>query len=228
MDVTEAISRRKRGRISEHAFRRLIVSYPKWRLEFDGGERLVIRARGDASGEIRAGSEIFGLDLDDLTTIVVDPGTKHGFEIIRAEFPAYREMAEAIEIEAAWQRLARGVEQPDDLARVVHFSRYHVASVKKREGFLMIHVPHADGGMFVPIFTHRDALGIAMSDFRKNFSASEITTAEVSGERLFPPLAHENAEGIVLNYLGPPPPVAFRRGVLDVIFAALANHGPAA
>ena len=228
MDVTEAIAKRRRGAIPQDALRRSVVSHPKWRIAFDGGATLVLRSGEGSGDEVSSGWDIFALSLDDLAAIVIDPGTKHSLEIALGEFPAYREMAEAVGVEAAWQRLSRGIEQPDDLAHVVRFPRYHVASVKAPEGFLMIHVPHDDGGMFVPIFTHRDALHIAMADFRKNFASRAITTAEVSGARLFPPLAQEKAQGFVINYLGPPQPIAFRRGVLDVIYTELASHGPAA
>ena len=101
------------------------------------------------------------------------------------------------------------------------FPAYHIAAVKAPEGFLLIHVPHDDGGMFVPLFTHRDALELALADFRRKFSPETIACTEAPGTRLFPPLANEKADGIVINYLGPTKPLAFRMDVLPLILDAL-------
>jgi len=224
-DMAEAVNEFKRGRLSGGRLHRFILGYPHWRISLITGKdetsKLGLFLAQRAGDESWAGTEIFGGDLSEFSSIVIEPGSDRPIEIGRDKFAAMRELAEALAVEAAWKRLARGVEQPDDITQVAQYPRYQVAAINSPKGFLLIHVPHDNGGMFVPIFTHHDALEIARSDFSRNFASETITCREIVGAQLFPPLAHEKAEGLVLNYLGPTEPIAFRLRAVGLIVAAL-------
>jgi hypothetical protein len=215
MKIAEAVEAYKSGAFSAAAFRRFLVSYDKWKAEKQGD---VLALRSDAGA---AGAEAFSAIDDVVQRVTIDPGAPHAFEIAQAEIQAFREIAAAVSVERAWQRLADGDERPEDLAQVARFAAYHVTAVRKPEGHLLIHVPHDDGGMFVPLFTHRDALEIALEEFRRNFPPDAIACTEAPGARLFPPLANEKADGIVINYLGPTKPQAFCMDVVPLILDAL-------
>ena len=168
------------------------------------------------------GWHVFTADLGDITGVVVDPGAPHEYVIPRASFESVRELAAAMEVDAAWQRLRRGAEEPTDLALVAHYPHYLMVAIESEAGLVSITVPYAEGGAFLPVFTHRYPLALAMADFRLSFPGKKIETAEVRGARLFPALAQEEADGVVFNYLGPGEPAAFRAGILDVLLETLA------
>jgi len=224
-DMAEAVNEFKRGRLSGGRLHRFILGYPHWRISLitgkDDTSKLGLFLAQRAGEESWAGTDVFGGDLSEFSSVLIEPGSTGQTEIGRDKFAAMRELAEALAIEAAWQRLARGVEQPDDLTQVAHYPRYQVAAINSPKGFLLIHVPHDNGGMFVPIFTHQDALEAARPDFNRNFARDKITCREIVGTQLFPPLVHEKAEGVVLNYLGPTEPIAFRLRAVGLIVAAL-------
>jgi hypothetical protein len=215
MKIAEAVEAYGRGGLSAAAFRRLLASSQSWSAE-RRGDALMLHSETGAGG-----AETFSAIDDTVQTVTIDPGSPHALEIVRGDFAAFREVAAAVRVEWAWQRLAGGTEMPDDLARIAPFSAYHIAAIQKPEGYLLIHVPHDDGGMFVPLFTHRDALELALEEFRRTFPPDAIVCTEAPGARLFPPLANEKADGIVVNYLGPSKPAAFRMGVLSLILAEL-------
>ena len=169
------------------------------------------------------GWEIFSANLDGVDAVVIDPGAPHAFVIESAEFSEIQPLADAVGIEEVWQRLRSGNEEEDDVARAARYPGYHIAVVERDEGWLLIHVPHDDGGMFVPVFTHDDALALALDEFRENFAPAELKTARTGGAQLFPALAKEKAEGIVFNYQGPGEPMAFRLDMTDIMLAELAR-----
>lgn len=215
MEIAEAVEAYGRGGLSAAAFRRVLVSSQSWATERHGDALILHSDIGSG------GAETFSAIDGTVQSLTIDPGSRHALAIARADFAAFREIAAAVSVERAWRRLAGGTELPEDLAHVARFSPYHIAAVQKPEGYLLVHVPHDDGGMFVPLFTHRDALEIALEEFRRTFPPDAIACAEAPGARLFPPLANEKADGIVVNYLGPSQPAAFRMGVLALILAEL-------
>jgi hypothetical protein len=216
MDVAAAVSGLKDGKMSAAAFRRLLVSWNNWAAS-KHGDVLALRSDADIG---TSGVEAFAI-IGDVRIVTINAGTIDAVEIVPDEFAAWREIASAVNVERAWQRLAAGSETPDDLMHVARFSPYHIAAIQKPESHLLIHVPHDDGGMFVPIFTHRDGLEIALAEIMQNFPSDTIVCTKTAGPRLFPPLANEKASGIVINYLGPSEPIAFRMDVLPLIIDAL-------
>ncbi len=79
--------------------------------------------------------------------------------------------------------------------------------------------------MFIPLFTHADALELAMPEFGSNFGDT-VRTIQAPGDKVFPPLAQEQAAGLVLNYLGPTEPLAFTLGILDLLLEHIAKTEP--
>jgi hypothetical protein len=217
MNIAGAVDGLRSGGLSAAAFRRFLVTADNW-VATRHGDVLSLRSNTEKG---TSGVDAFGMIDDGLRIATIDAGTTHETEIAREEFAAWREIVAAVSVERSWQRLVEGTERPDDLAHVARFAAYHIAAVKAPEGYLLIHVPHDDGGMFAPVFTHRDALDLALEDFRRNFPPESIVCTETAGPRLFPPLAKEKADGIVINYLGPSKPVAFGMGVIALILEEL-------
>ncbi len=170
----------------------------------------------------RRGEEIFTLGWEGAQGVLIDAGTPHELLIERADFPRLQAMTRAVAVERAWQRLHRGDEQPGDLALVAGHGGYHLAAVQKPGGMVMIHVPHDDGGMFVPLFTHADALALAMDEFREGFGDA-VRTIEAAGAKVFPAIANETAQGIVMNYRGPTVPLAFSLGITELLLEEIAR-----
>jgi hypothetical protein len=169
------------------------------------------------------GWEVFSGALNGVAAVVIDPGAPHEFVIESAEFSEIQPLADAVGIEEVWRRLRSGNEEEDDVARAARYPGYHIAVVERDEGWLLIHVPHDDGDMFVPVFTHEDALALALDKFRESFAPAEVKTARTGGAQLFPALAKEKANGIVFNYQGPGEPMAFRLDMTDIMLAELAR-----
>jgi hypothetical protein len=180
-------------------------------------------AEGEMGFSNPTGWEIFSVALDFVDAVVIDPGAPHEVVIPPTEFSEIQGLADAVGIEEVWQRLRSGNEEEDDVARAARYPGYHITVVERDEGWLLIHVPHDDGGMFVPVFTHDDALALALDEFRESFAPAKLKTARTGGAQLFPALAQEKADGIVFNYQGPGEPIAFRLDMTDIMLAELAR-----
>ena len=50
--------------------------------------------------------------------VTIDAGAPHAIEIAPEDFAAFREIAAAVSVERAWERIAAGAEMPGDLADV--------------------------------------------------------------------------------------------------------------
>jgi hypothetical protein len=169
------------------------------------------------------GWEIFSADLESVAAAVIDPGTPHEFVIEAAEFARLKELADAVGIEEVWQRLREGNEEEDDVSRAARYPAYHLAAVGREGGDALVYIPNDDGGRVIPIFTHADALALALGEFRESFAPAEIKTLRLSGVQMFPILAQQEAEGVVFNYLGPSEPAAFRLSMTDLMLQELAK-----
>lgn len=180
---------------------------------------------GASSYGDRTGCEIFDTEWKDAQALWIDPGTPHELVIDAEDFPKLQALARAVTVEQAWKRLAKGDEQPGDLALVVGYDSYGLAVVQGPDGVRVITVPHDDGRMFIPLFTHPDALALALPDFASNFGDA-VRTTQAPGYRVFPPLAQEQAAGLVLNYLGPTEPLAFSLGIIELLLEHIATTAP--
>jgi hypothetical protein len=171
------------------------------------------------------GHEIFGEKLEGMDAVVIDPGSPHECTIDQAQFSEVRELAQAVAIEEVWERLRVGhPDEPDDISRAAQYAGYYLAGIQSEEGVVQISVPHDDGRSFIPIFTHADALALAVAEFRRDFAPAEIKTVRVNGEQAFPALAQEKADGIVFNFKGPGEPIAFALGVIQIVLEELARE----
>lgn len=237
---------RERGGDRDALWRRLL-GYGQWRIPSGAsrdaagrlvisdstptGPRLVLTSKQPLVqplkgrvGEVTAnGLEIMQALPAGIDAIVIDPGVPHELFIGRDDLAALQDLVGSIEIEMAWQRLSKGNERADDLARVLRFERYHLAALKRDGVFLMIHVPHDNGEMFVPVFTHGDALSRGLDHVRSRLAAEEVTGTMASGVRAFPAIAKEQAAGFVLNHLGPGKAVAFRSDVYALLLKEIAR-----
>ena len=98
---------------------------------------------------------------------------------------------------------------------------YAIVERDGKAGFRM--VPNDNNTYFIPIFTHADALAPAVAELREGVAEGEFQTTRAGGERAFPIIAKELADGIVINYLGPSEPAAFKISVTELMLAELAK-----
>lgn len=180
----------------------------------------------EASGGIGfanpTGWQVFSVPLDGVNQVVIDPGAPHEFVIASSEFAEIKELAAAVAIEEVWQRLRSGNEEEGDEALAAHYPGYRLVMVQRPEGVLLINVPNDDGTRCTPVFTHADALACALDEIREQFAPEEIKTIRVGGAQMFPALANEKTDGIVINFRGPGEPIALRIGMTEIMLQALA------
>jgi hypothetical protein len=167
------------------------------------------------------GWELFATGLGGVASVAIDPGSAHELSIPSADFPALRELAESMEVDEAWQRLRLGDEEEGDMALVARYPRYRMIAIESAAGYVRVTVPHDDGRMFLPLFTHPDAVALALAEFGESFPGEPLKTVEIDGARLFPALTEEDVDGFVFNYRGPGEPVAFKTGILEIVLEEL-------
>ena len=202
----------------------------------NGKARIFFFADGDAQERFAAtcertggvgfanptGSDVFSASLEGVHEVVIDPDAPHEFVIPSSEFAEIKVLADAIAIEQVWQRLRSGGEEEGDEARAARYPGYHLVMVQREEGVLLVNVPNDDGTRCTPVFTHADALALALDEIREGFPGEEIKTIKVEGAQMFPVLANEKTDGIVFNYKGPGEPMAFELSMTEVMLRALA------
>jgi hypothetical protein len=192
----------------------------------DGDAQERFASTCEASGGVGfanpTGWEVFSVTLDGVDEVVIDPGEPHELVITSSEFAEIKELAGAVAIEKVWQRLRSGNEEEGDEALAAHYPGYHLVMVQRAEGVLLINVPDDDGTKCTPVFTHADALACALDEIREQFAPEEIKTIRVGGAQMFPVLANEKTDGIVINFRGPGEPIAFQIGMTEVMLKALA------
>lgn len=170
------------------------------------------------------GWEVFSAELGEVQAVVVDPGSPHELVIGPAEFPEWKALADAVDIEQVWKRLQTGSEDEDDMSRAAHYPAYQLVVAKGEQGnFIFCDVANDDGQGYVALFTHADALALGRGEIEENFLLRDPRVALVSGAEIFPTLADEPSAGIVLNFNGPTEPMVFAHGVLDLLCAELAS-----
>jgi hypothetical protein len=189
----------------------------------DAFETFAAQQTGGVGYSNPTGWEIFGTELEGVSAVVIDPGATHEFAIERAEFADLKELADAVEIEEVWQRLREGNEEENDVSRAARYPAYHLVAVEREGGDALVYVPNDDSSRVIPLFTHRDALALALGEIRENFDPAKIKTLKLTGGQMFPVLAQQEAEGFVFNYKGPGEPVAFRLSATDLMLAELAK-----
>ena len=179
---------------------------------------------GDCAFGDRGGWEMFGIPWRSAKAFWIDPGTPQELIIPESDLPTLKVLAEAVAVERAWKRISKGNQQSEDFALVVDYGGYHLPIRQGPEGAVMIHVPHDDGSMFAPIFTHVDALVLAIEEMQESFAAKEVRTIQVSGAQAFPVLAKENAKGLIFNFRGPTEPLAFELGITGFVLNEAAKR----
>jgi len=170
------------------------------------------------------GSSVFTQELPGVVEIVLDPGLDHEVTIDDEIFPNIRKLAEAVAIGEVWHRLRVGYpEEPDDISRAARYPSYYIAGIQGEKGVESIEVPHDDGRYFLPVFTHLDALNLALEEFQKSHAPGEVKTVKVGGQDLFPNLVQQKTDGLVFNYKGPGEPIAFDKGIINLMLEELAR-----
>jgi SseB protein N-terminal domain len=168
------------------------------------------------------GWQVFSVTLVGVDEVVIDPGAPHEFVVASPEFAEIKELAAAVAIEEVWQRLRSGNEEEGDEALAALYPGYYLIMVQRPEGILLINVPNDDGTRCTPVFTHADALSCALDEIREQFAPAEIKMIRVGGAQMFPVLAKEETDGIVINFRGPGEPIAFGIGMTEIMLRALA------
>lgn len=170
------------------------------------------------------GWQIFSVALDGVDAVVFDRDTDREFVMTPSDFAVARELAAAVEVECAWQRLRKGNENPGDLDLVVNYGHYHLGVAKRdEENYCFCEVSNDDGRGFIALFTHKDAINLGWPEIAERYAGKEPKQASASGPQILPTLANEPTSGFVLNYNGPCEPAVFSIGVFEILLEALSR-----
>jgi hypothetical protein len=178
---------------------------------------------GDVGGKQVSGHEFFTSDLEGVDAVVMNPGTSDEWTIKSDDFDVVQLLADAVEVEEAWIRLAKGNEKEGDNKLAAWFGDYQFAVVERDGVRGYCTVPNDNGDEYIPVFTHVDAFEFGLPELRAKYSAEELQRSRAAGEIVFPSLAQQTAFGIVINFAGPTEPVSFRLSVTEMMLAELAK-----
>ena len=172
--------------------------------------------------EATTGCEIFIHDLPEILEVILDPGCNHECSLESEVFPYVKELAEGIRVERLWQALAQGYQlSPDELNALAQHPGYHLIGLQSDQGMKSIQVPHDDGRYFFPVFTYPHARQLGLEHFQKSESPDLLKTVKLAGNALFPALANETMDGIVLNFRGPGDPIGLTTEIISLMLNVL-------
>ncbi|MCB1326173.1 MAG: hypothetical protein H7A21_05180 [Spirochaetales bacterium] len=151
-----------------------------------------------------------------------------GFQIELEERPAFVFAVSEIALMQAVLRalpierdLASLTENPDDPAafeRLRDFDSYQTVLLRESENMQIALAPGFEEAEFAALFTAPDCaeryLGWLRSDLGDKLAELEPIVVRESGAALFARLRGLGLDGLCFNAFGPPPPIAFRAGIL--------------
>jgi hypothetical protein len=140
---------------------------------------------------------------------VLDAGSPHEFIISQASIPEIGAVARAMDVENALHRLRSGEGKDGDVKRVARNPAFHVAVTKVESGLRLCRAPDSEERVLAAVFTHRDALDLALDEIQAHYAPDQVLTMKISGPEIFAMLAGMTVAGIVFNFSGPGKPVAF-------------------
>jgi hypothetical protein len=203
----------------------------------DGVTRLLIfsdeeayRHYGQTTGEPRApgqhfltttGGWVFRLPLEQVDFITIDPYSPHMVSYGKELFPRLRDMADALEVEAALQELRASAAPREGLISVIKsYAAYSLIVHKLGEEKVLALAPDERNRTLAAVFTFDDALDAYSGEAREMYPQGELIQVPATGELLFRQLLTMELDGIVFNCSGPSRPVAFAPGFARIVLEA--------
>ena len=189
-----------------------------------GVSRLFIFSDGDAYSEYRKaanmteeqyflsakGTWVFRLPTDEIDYIAIDPASPHEIAYDRNLLPRLKEMADAVEVEAALSDLRASTGTTEELLPlVINYQGYRVAIGKQGDSHYIALAPDEKGRKLAAVFTSDEAIDAYTEQAKQRFPGVELKWLGLPGVQLFEQLAKMRIDGIVFNCEGPAKPVAF-------------------
>jgi hypothetical protein len=159
-----------------------------------------------------AGGWVFRLPLDKVDELVIDPGAGHEITYKREQLSRFREMADALEMEAMLARLPAHPEEMEELLPMLwNYSGYSIAMHNRVGRPPQVALTRDDQGRtLAAIFTFDDAFSaFQIEDARGRYADERVVQTPMTGAQLFEVLAGMDVAGVVFNPSGPAAPVVF-------------------
>jgi hypothetical protein len=167
------------------------------------------------------GSWVFGLPLDGIDEIWIDPLNAHDILYKQAQFSTLQDLAAAVAIEKDIADLRAGTAADGACVRVREYQKYLVAIAESAGSKRLLMAPDQQGRTLAAIFTTDDTFQAFTPDARAAAKpGEEVVCVQFSGKGLFPALAGMDLTGFVFNCSGPIKPIAFAAGFLKIVLDA--------
>ena len=164
------------------------------------------------------GMWVFTLPLEEgIDELVLDAGSPHEFIISKASVPEIGAVARAMDVENALHRLRAGEGKDGDVKKVARHPAFHMAVTKTDAGIRLCRAPDSQERVLAAVFTHRDALELALDEIEDHYAPAQVLTMKVTGPEIFKILDGMAIHGIVFNFSGPGKPVAFAAGLASIM-----------
>jgi len=167
-----------------------------------------------------SGSWVFGLPLDGIDEIWIDPLNAHDILYTASQFPALRDLAAAIPIEKDIAELRAGTASPGAVVRVREFPSYWVPVAQSNGRRRLIFAPDDQGRTLAAVFTADDTFTAFLPEATAAAPGEEVVAVRSDGKGLFTMLSGMDLTGMVFNCSGPIKPVAFAAGFSKVVLEA--------
>lgn len=164
---------------------------------------------------------VFGMPLEGIDEIWIDPLTADGILYSKAQFELLRKMAAAVEVEQALAALRQGT-APDAAVKVVkNYSSYWAPVGIQGENMRLMLAPDDQGRKLAALFTSEETLAAFLPQVRAFVAPEQVVERIFKGEDLFSILMKMPIDGMVFNCGGGPvSPVAFAKGFAQIVSEA--------
>jgi hypothetical protein len=155
---------------------------------------------------------VFRLPLGKVDELVIDPGMDHEIVYGREQFERLRQMADALELEAALVQLRADAERLEELMPLLWtYPHYTVAIHNKADRPPQLAVARdEESRTLAAVFTFDDCFdAFQAADAMGRYSDELVEQTAIPAPELFEQLAGMDAAGVVFNCAGPAAPVVF-------------------
>lgn len=166
------------------------------------------------------GAWVFGLPLDGVDELVIDPCSPWEVIYDKSQFERLRRCAQAVAVEESLSALRAGKAPKGALWQVRTYHGYSFVLVKNGEKLFPGLAPDSKGRSLMAVFTFDDAAQAYLAEAGPNYRNCELLERTLSGTELFRFLSSLKTDGIVFNCCGPVEPVAFAMQFASIVCEA--------
>ena len=197
----------------------------------DGNNCLLIFSSGEALGAYRKsvsasgsqhyfttdGAWIFGVPMDKIDRLWIDPGTPDDIFYVKDQFKSLHEMVEAVRVEETLIGLRKGAGPKDAIQRARSYKNYYLPVTMRNDKPAFIMAPDEQGRSLAAAFTADDTFDAFSPEAQRMADGGPVQQMQIDGAALFDTFQRMNIDGFVFNCSGPVPPVAFQQAAAGII-----------